>query len=113
MRSVDIRLSANGVEDGYSREAFGLSTSSRPARSGTVRAGYVRSKLGRKRKAAYSHLCPVRVTPGGGARSSGTKKVGASGSPASTRYFSKSVMPSAARNVSSIRKLPVKLRDGF
>src|SRR5262245_9948644 len=94
-------------------EALGLSTSSRPAQPGTVHTGYARSELGHKRKTAYSHLCPLTLTPGGGAGSSGTKKVGASGSPASTRYFSKSVMPSAARNVSSIRKLPVKLRDGF
>src|SRR5262249_52715581 len=64
-------------------------------------------------RAAHSHRPPVTLTPAGGAASSGTKKVGASGSPASTRYFSKSVMPSAARKVSSIRKLPVKLRDGF
>ena len=62
---------------------------------------------------AHSHLSPVTLTPGGGAASSGTKKVGVSGSPAATRYFSKSVMPSAARPVSSIRKFPVKLRDGF
>src|SRR5262249_17692099 len=62
---------------------------------------------------AHSHLSPVTLTPGGGAASSGTKKVGASGSRASTRYFSKSVTPSAARKVSSIRKFPVKVRDGF
>src|SRR5262245_7072004 len=80
-------------------------------RSG-VGAGYSRS-VWRRPKAAHSHLCPVTLTPGGGASSSGTKKVGASGSPASTRYFSKLVTPSAARKVSSIRKLPVKLREGL
>src|SRR4029453_9298329 len=97
-------------------EALGLSTSSQLARSQPdpfARGRNVRNRLGRKGKAVYSHLCPVTLTPGGGARSSGTKKVGASGSPASTRYFSKSLMPSAARNVSSIKKLPVKLRAGF
>src|SRR5215470_11128281 len=50
------------------------------------------------------NLSPAMLTPGGGPASSGTKKVDASGSPASTRYFSKSVTPSAARKVSSIRK---------
>ena len=43
--------------------------------------------------AAYSHLCPVTLTPGGGEGSSGTKNVGANGWVGSTRYFSKSVTP--------------------
>src|ERR1700730_8853138 len=90
MRSVDIRLSENGVGHIYSR-------------------GVRRRPI----PAAHSHRSPVTLTPGGGAASSGTKNVGASGSLASTRYFSKLVMPSAARKVSSIRKLPVKLREGF
>src|SRR5262245_24862695 len=90
MRSVDIGLSENGVGHIYSRGV-------RP----------------RPIPAAHSHRSPVTLTPGGGAASSGTKKVGASGCRASTRYFSKSVMPSAARKISSIRKFPVKLRDGF
>src|SRR6266851_6255332 len=90
MRSVDIGLSENGVGHIYSR-----GVRQRPI------------------PAAHSHLSPVTLTPAGGTASSGTKNVGASGSRASTRYFSKSVMPSAARKVSSIRKLPVKLRDGF
>src|SRR5262245_65439450 len=63
-------------------------------------------------RAAHSHRPPVALTPAGGAPSSGTKKVGASGSPASTRYLSKPVMPWAARKVTSLRKVPVKLRAG-
>src|SRR5215468_2248863 len=90
MRSVDIALSESGV--------------------GHI---YIRGVRPQPIPAAHSHLSPVTLTPGGGAASSGTKKVGASGSRASTRYFSKSVTPSAARKVSSIRKFPVKLRDGL
>ena len=45
----------------------------------------------------------------GGGISSGTKKSTCSGWLGSTRYWSKSVTPSPARNVSSIRKFPVKL----
>ncbi len=50
-----------------------------------------------------------RLTPLGGGMLSGTKKSTCSGWLGSTRYWSKSVTPSPARNVSSIRKLPVKL----
>jgi hypothetical protein len=50
-----------------------------------------------------------KLTPAGGEMSSGTKKSTCSGWLKSTRYWSKSLTPSAARNVSSIRKLPVKL----
>src|SRR5262245_36805924 len=54
-----------------------------------------------------------RLTPGGGTMWSGTKKSGASGWLGSTRYWSKSVTPSLAKNVSSIRKWPVKLLAGL
>src|SRR5262249_17922523 len=67
----------------------------------------------RNRGPSQSHLLPVIATPAGGGGSSGTKNVGASGSRGSTRYCSKSVTPSVARKLSSIRKLPVKLRAGF
>src|SRR5207249_8638570 len=60
-----------------------------------------------------SQRWPLTLTPGGGGGSAGTKNVGASGSRVSTRYFSKSVTPSPARKLSSIRKLPVKLFAGF
>ena len=60
-----------------------------------------------------SILSAARLTPFGGTLSSGTKKSGASGWVGSTRYLSKSVTPSPARNVSSIRKFPVKVLAGF
>src|SRR5262249_20134501 len=77
-------------------------------RTFVVDGGYIGRGAG-----AHSHLRPVTLTPGGGAGSSGTKKVGANGSSGSTRYFSKSVTPLMARKLSSIRKFPVKLRAGF
>src|SRR5215510_890251 len=55
----------------------------------------------------------AKLTPGGGLLESGTKKSGDSGWLGSTRWASKSVTPSPARNVSSIRNRPVKLLAGF
>src|SRR6516164_1222824 len=120
MRSVDIGLSENGVGHIYSRGVPPRPTPRRwtlvpPIEDGpsAKQARMPRASMGITDESAHSHLSPVTLTPGGGGASSGTKKVGASGSPASTRYFSKSVTPAAARKVSSIRKLPVKLRDGL
>ena len=53
----------------------------------------------------------VATTPGGGAVESGTKKETASGLRDDPEP--KSVTPSAARSVPSIKKLPVKLFAGF
>src|SRR4029078_12994912 len=55
-----------------------------------------------------AYRAAARLTPFGGGMESGTKKSGMSDLDASTRYWSKSVTPFAARKVSSIRKLPVK-----
>ena len=51
----------------------------------------------------------ARLTAAGGLISSGTKKSICSAFAGSTRYLSKSATPSPARNVSSIRKFPLKL----
>ena len=56
------------------------------------------------RQASFS-----RLTPCGGGMSSGTKKSTWRRCEGSARYLSKSVTPSPARNVSSMRKLPEKL----
>ena len=72
-----------------------------------------RRYIGHQRRDSPARECPAlrtHFTPGsrpcGGGMSSGTKKSSCSGCVGSTRYWSKSVTPSPARNVSSIRKLP-------
>src|SRR4051794_4935726 len=65
---------------------------------------FCRIGIHRARQASFS-----RLTPCGGGMSSGTKKSICSRCVGSARYWSKSLTPSPARNVSSSRKFPVKL----
>src|SRR3954471_8030839 len=68
-------------------------------------------QLGHERMAQLAlarHAFFSRLTPCGGGMSSGTKKSICSGWVGSARYGSKSVAPSPAKKVSSIRKFPVK-----
>jgi hypothetical protein len=53
------------------------------------------------------------VTPGGAGIESGTKKSATGSTEGSTRYLWKSRSPSSYKRVSSIRKRPVKSRDGL
>src|SRR5262249_9666506 len=63
--------------------------------------------------ARQHHAFAAKLTPGGGLLESGTKKSGDSGWRGATAEASKTVTPSPARNVLSIRNRPVKLLAGF